>query len=50
VESMEVETYHFTRCPKYDMDAYMATLSGGEICVEQKANRTLNTSSMNIFA
>ena len=31
---MEVETYYFTRVqvlsPKYDMDAHMATLFGGE--------------------
>ena len=26
---MEVGTYHFTRGPKYDVDAYMATLFGG---------------------
>ena len=36
VESMEVGTYHFTRgtqvlSPNYDMDAYMATLLGGEL-------------------
>jgi hypothetical protein len=34
VESMEVGTDHFTRVPspnpKYDMDAYMATLFGVE--------------------
>ena len=32
VESIEVGTYHFTHVPnrKYDMDAYMATLLGGE--------------------
>jgi hypothetical protein len=30
VESMEFGTYHFTHDPKYDMDAYMATLFGDE--------------------
>ena len=24
-------TYHFTQGPKYDVDAYMATLFGGEV-------------------
>ena len=36
VKSMEVETYHFTwvfqvMSSKYDVDAYMVTLLGGEI-------------------
>jgi hypothetical protein len=34
IKSMEVGNYHFTQVPgpknKYDMDAYMATLFGGE--------------------
>ena len=38
VERMEVGTYHFTHVPslKYDMEAYVATLFGGEAwtCVE----------------
>jgi hypothetical protein len=38
IESMKVGIYHFTRWgPKYDMDAYMALLAGGEawdLCCE----------------
>jgi hypothetical protein len=40
VEGMEVGTYHMgfqphgIPCPKYDMDAYMAILFGGETCDE----------------
>ena len=30
VESVEIGTYHLTRGPESDMDAYMATLFGDE--------------------
>ena len=30
VESMEVGTYHFTWGPKYDIDAHMTAIFGGE--------------------
>jgi hypothetical protein len=55
---MEVETYHFTWSPKYDMDAYMTTIFGGETwglvlgvgsSKNDRPNPTPNTSPTNIF-